>query len=121
MKNKPIPEEQAYRNLDGSLIDLDTIDKSKLPNQNGYFWGTAFGVLGLILGLYGGLHYKVSDEEFYILLVLGSLMFFRVLHLLLKRLYIFWLGIRFYSRLIWQNVIYFVMSKFKNATIATIL
>ncbi len=76
MKNKPIPEEQAYRNLDGTQISLDTIDKSKLPNQNGYFWGTAFGVLGLILGLYGGLHYKVSDEEFYILLVLGSLMFF---------------------------------------------
>ena len=76
MKNKPIPEEQAYRNLDGTQISLDTIDKSKLPNQNGYFLGATFGVLGLILGLYGGLHYKVSDEEFYILLVLGSLMFF---------------------------------------------
>lgn len=76
MKNKPIPEEQAYRDLDGSSISLDTIDKSKLPNQNGYFLGATFGALGLVLGLYGGLYYKASDEEFYILLVLGSLMFF---------------------------------------------
>lgn len=75
MKVRPIPEEQAYKGLDGSLISLDTIDKTKLPNQNGYFLGAPFGVLGLILGLYGGIHYKSSDEEFYILLVLGSLMF----------------------------------------------
>lgn len=75
MKNQPIPEEQAFRGLDGSLISLDTIDKSKLPNQNGYFLGATIGVFGLMLGLYGGIHYKPSDEEFYILLALGSLMF----------------------------------------------
>lgn len=75
MKKSALTEEQAYRGLDGSPISLNTIDKSKLPNQNGYFLGATFGVLGLLLGLYGGIHYKSSDEEFYILLVLGSIMF----------------------------------------------
>lgn len=76
MNNRPIPEEQAYRGLDGSLISLNTIDKRKLPNQNGYFLGATFGVLGLILGLYGGIQFNVNDAGFYIYLVLGSLMFF---------------------------------------------
>lgn len=76
MKNKPIPEEQAYKDLDGALISIDTIDKSKLPNQNGYFLGAPFAFLGLILGIYGGTQFNVNDAGFYIYLVLGSLMFF---------------------------------------------
>ena len=75
MKNT-ISAGHAHRDLDGSLISLDTIDKSKLPNQNGYFLGAPFGFIGLVLALYGGIHYKVGDEEFYILLVLGAILFF---------------------------------------------
>lgn len=75
MKRQEIPDEQAYKDLDGALVSPDTIDKSKLPNQNGYFLGAIFGVLGLILGIYGVIKYTVNDEEFYILLVLGLLFF----------------------------------------------
>ena len=72
-KYQPIPDEQAYKNLDGALINPDTIDKSKLPNQNYYFIGAAFGALGLFLGIFGVIRYTVSNEEFFILLALGLL------------------------------------------------
>ena len=75
MKKRELPDEQAYKDLDGSLINPDTVDKSKLPNQNYYFIGAVFAVLGLILGLHGVIRYAVTDEEFYILLVLGLLFF----------------------------------------------
>ena len=75
MKYQPITDEQAYKDLDGTLVDPDTISNSKLPNLNYYFIGAVFGALGLFLGIYGGIRYSVSDEEFYILLVLGLLLF----------------------------------------------
>lgn len=75
MQNQVIPDEQAYKDLDGSLLNPDTIDKSTLSNKNRYFVVAIFGVLGLFLGLYGVISYNVNDEEFYILLVLGILFF----------------------------------------------
>jgi len=75
MKYQPIPDEQAYRDLDGALVSPDTINKSKLPNLNYYFIGAAFGVLGLGLALLGIIRYTVTDEEFFILLSLGLIFF----------------------------------------------
>lgn len=75
MKYQPIPDEQAYKDLDGALVNPDTIDKSNLPNLNYYFIGAAFCVLGLFLGIYGAIRYAVNDEEFFILVALGLLSF----------------------------------------------
>ena len=75
MKYSQIPDEQAYKDLDGALISPDTIDKKKLPNLNYYFIGAAFAALGLILGIYCVVRYTVNDEELYILLALGLLFF----------------------------------------------
>ena len=46
MKYQSIPDEQAYKDLDGTLVDSDKIDKRKLPNLNYYFIGALFGALG---------------------------------------------------------------------------
>lgn len=75
MKYQPIPDEQAYKDLDGALVSPDTINKNKLPNLNYYFIGAAFALLGLCLSVYSIIRYTVSDEEFYILLVFGLLFF----------------------------------------------
>ncbi len=75
MKYQPIPDEQAYKDLDSTLVDPNTIDQSKLPNLNYYFVGSAFGALGLFLVLYSVIRYAISDEEFFILLALGLLLF----------------------------------------------
>ena len=75
MKYQPIPNEQAYKDLDGTLVDPDTIDKRKLPNLNYYFIGAVFGALGLFLSIYGVIGYTIYDEEFFILLTLGAVFF----------------------------------------------
>lgn len=48
MKYQPIPDEQAYKDLDGALVNPDTIDESKLPNLDYYFVGAALGFLFFI-------------------------------------------------------------------------
>ena len=75
MKKYAIPEDQAYKGLDGALIELADIDRSKLPNQNRFFLGAPFSVLGLILLLFGIIRYGSQDEEFYILLAIGLILF----------------------------------------------
>ena len=69
MKYQPIPDEQAYRDLDGALVSPDTINKSKLPNLNYYFIGAAFGVLGLGLALLGIIRYGNGRRIFHIIVV----------------------------------------------------
>ena len=76
MKYQPIPDEQAYKDLDGALVNPNTINKNKLPNLNYYFTGAAFALLGLCLCIYSIIRYTVNDVEFYILLVFGLLFLF---------------------------------------------
>ena len=84
MKKYAVPEDQAYKGLDGSLIDPMDIDRNNLPNQNRLFLGAPFSALGFALFLFGIIRYTPKDEEFYILLAIGLILFIGGLAVILK-------------------------------------